>query len=266
MLMLIAFISAIGVILTTILTSQASPTAYVDYHGMLVVLGGTAACAAIAYQPDRILLMLKVFFQRMLKGRKPRYAETIKELMVLAEAYRKSEEELKATAEKSKDPFIKECVQMLTDNLVDRDHLRRMLSKRVKSLYERYIGDAEMFKKLGKYPPAMGLMGAVIGMIALLRGLGQEGAESAVGPAMSIALVATFYGIAFANLIILPIGDNLEESSKQIMKKNQIIVEGIILIFEKTNPIILAEELNSFLLPSERIDWRKDPKRMSKAA
>jgi chemotaxis protein MotA len=99
-------------------------------------------------------------------------------------------------------------------------------------------------------------MGAVLGMIALLSGLGKPGAEKSIGPSMSIALVATLYGIAFANLIVIPIGENLTETAKEHQRKNIIIVEGVKLVAAKTNPIVLAEELNSYLLPSERVDWK----------
>jgi chemotaxis protein MotA len=73
---------------------------------------------------------------------------------------------------------------------------------------------------------------------------------------MSIALVATLYGIALANLIVIPIGENLTAAAKETKRKNVIIIEGIRLIAARTNPIVLAEELNSYLLPRERIDWK----------
>ena len=118
-------------------------------------------------------------------------------------------------------------------------------------------GLGEVYKPQGKYPPAIGLMGAVLGMIALLSGLGQPGAEKTIGPSMSIALVATLYGIALANLIVIPVGENLTAGAKEINRKNLIIIESLRLIHAKTNPLVLGEELNSFLLPRERIDWKK---------
>jgi chemotaxis protein MotA len=140
---------------------------------------------------------------------------------------------------------------------MDSKQLYKVLYNRVNTIYERYNSDANRFKGMGKYPPAMGLMGAVLGMIALLAGLGKPGAEEKMGGAMSVALIATFYGIALANLVIIPIGENLGEAAKEIRTKNTIIVEGLKLISEKTNPIVLAEELNSFLLPKERVDYKK---------
>jgi chemotaxis protein MotA len=76
-----------------------------------------------------------------------------------------------------------------------------------------------------------------------------------IGPSMAIGLVATFYGLILSNLVFQPIAENLAQTTRKKQVKNTIIVEGIGLILEKTNPIILAEELNSFLLPSERVDW-----------
>lgn len=175
--------------------------------------------------------------------------------MIIAEAYRKGEN-LEELINNEEDHFIKECMTALMDGVVTGEELTKILKKRVSTMYDRYNADAGRFRAVGKYPPAMGLLGAVMGMIALLGGLGKPGAEKTVGPAMSIALVATLYGIAVANLIIIPIGENLTETATELKTKNLMIVEGIRLIALKTNPIILAEELNSFLLPSERIDWK----------
>ena len=69
--------------------------------------------------------------------------------------------------------------------------------------------------------------------------------------------MATFFGIVTANVFVLPIGDSLSENAKEIHLKNKIIVEGMRLISEKTNPIIVAEKLNSFLLPNDRLNWRE---------
>ena len=250
-----AYIFAAVVMGYAMWTSTDDPKAFLDFHGFLIVVGGSIAATAVSFQLDRVWLMLKVFWNRSLKGKKPDYIKIIRSLMVIADAYRKGAN-IEEILSKEEDPFIKECMATLLDGVVTGDALTKMLKKRVATMYDRYNADAGRFRAIGKYPPAMGLLGAVMGMIALLGGLGKPGAEKTVGPAMSIALVATLYGIAVANLIVIPIGENLTETSTEIRTKNLMIVEGIRLIAEKTNPIVLAEELNSFLLPSERIDWK----------
>ena len=251
---ILALALALTVFFWSMLTSTDDPTRFVDIHGIVIVFAGTFAAASISFQIDRVLLMIKVFATRTLMGGKPNYIKLIKELMVLADAYRTESPGLKGLVDKSKDPFLKEAMTALMDELVETDHLIKILKRRVNTMYNRYHGDAMKFESMGKYPPAMGLMGAVMGMIALLGGLGKPGAEKTVGPSMSIALVATFYGIAFANLVVIPIGENLAEGAKEMKIKNLIIVEGVKLISKRTNPIVLAEELNSFLLPRERVD------------
>jgi chemotaxis protein MotA len=251
----VSFVLAAAVFLVSALTSTDNPMAFVDMHGMLIVLGGSVAATAISFQLDRVLVMLKVFWNRTIRGKKPNYVKIIKELMRLAETHRNGGD-LRPLIENGSDPFIKEAVTAMLDEVVDEARLVKILRNRVETIYQRYNDDANRFRAMGKYPPAMGLMGAVLGMIALLGGLGKPGAEKTVGPAMSVALVATLYGIAFANLFIIPIGENLAESAKEVRTKNMIIVEGVRLIAQKTNPIVLAEELNSYLLPAERVDWK----------
>jgi chemotaxis protein MotA len=93
-------------------------------------------------------------------------------------------------------------------------------------------------------------------MVVLLSNLSGADAAKTIGPAMGICLITTLYGVALANLLIIPIAENLLSSARELKIKNFIIVEGVRLIMEETNPVILAEELNSFLLPGDRIDWK----------
>ena len=116
--------------------------------------------------------------------------------------------------------------------------------------------DTRKIKSLGKFPPAFGMMGTTIGMIVLLANLGGEDAMKMIGPAMGVCLITTLYGVIIANLFVIPIGENLEVLSRESQIRNEIILEGIKHIMEKSNPILVAEDLNSFLLPKDRLDWK----------
>ena len=250
---------AIGVMLFAMLYHNPNPGGMLDIHGLTIVVGGTIACIGIAYELPRAGGMVKVFFRELLKKRvaKDINKQIIIELMRLADAYRKDSPELPKMVEEITDHFLKESMQALLDGVLDHKRLIKVLHARVNTMYERYADDAKMFQACGKYPPAMGLLGAVTGMILLLASLGRPGAEKTVGPSMAVALVATLYGIALANLFIIPIGEQLGEIAKRLKTKNFIIVEGVRHIIAKENPVILAEQLNSFLLPDERVDWKK---------
>ncbi|MBT4761196.1 MAG: hypothetical protein HOO06_05800 [Bdellovibrionaceae bacterium] len=251
---IIAFVMAFTVFGVGVFTSTNNPMAFIDYHAGLIVFGGTIAVTAISFQFDKVLLMIHVFFTRVVRGQKIKFTEIIKQLMVLAEAYRTNDPNLKSLVDKTDDHFIKETMGILMDDFLDEKELEHILQLRAKTMNYRYMEDAKKFKAIGKFPPAMGLMGAVLGMIALLQTLGQPGAEENIGPAMAVALVATLYGIALSNLIILPIAENLMDGAREVQAKNLMVVEGIKLISKKKNNILVAEELNSYLLPKERLD------------
>lgn len=117
--------------------------------------------------------------------------------------------------------------------------------------------EANMFKTIGKYPPAFGLLATTLGMISLLTKIGQPGAEKMIGPAMAIGLVGTLYGIALANLVFLPISEALMEKTEEEITIRKMIIEGSVLLKQRVNPVYMRENLNSFLLPGERVVRRK---------
>lgn len=253
----ISLIIAISVLSVAILTASNNPRTFLDFHGLLVVIGGTFAAAAVSIQLDRVFMLLKVYFERNIRGKKIDYQSVIRQLMVVADSIRREDPGLANTIKNFQDSFLKDSLDLaLSDNL-EKDAIVKVLYQKSNTLFERYHIDAARFKGLGKYPPAMGLLGAVTGMISLLGGLGKPGAEKTMGPAMSIALVATLYGIALANFFVIPIGESLMDSAKEMKRKNEIIIHGIKLILEGTNAVLMEEELNSFLLPSERVDRKK---------
>jgi chemotaxis protein MotA len=113
--------------------------------------------------------------------------------------------------------------------------------------------EANMFKAIGKYPPAFGLLATTLGMIALLQQIGKPGAEKLIGPAMSIGLVGTLYGIALANLVFLPIAEALAEKTEEEIALRKMIIEGAVLLKQRVNPVYMRESLNSYLLPRDRV-------------
>ncbi|MEM7647056.1 MAG: MotA/TolQ/ExbB proton channel family protein, partial [Pseudomonadota bacterium] len=168
-----AFLFAGVVFFIGVFTSTDNVEAFLDGHAALIVFGGTGAVAAISFQMDRMWTMLKVFYWRVFFNKKVEFVPMIRDLMDIAEAYKKGGEALDQALSKIKDHFILEGMQLLRDNYLTHEELRHILSLRLKTIHFRYNEDAKKFKALGKFPPAMGLMGAVLGMIALLQTLGQ---------------------------------------------------------------------------------------------
>jgi chemotaxis protein MotA len=243
-----------GGILTTI--TEKEYHLFGDLPAIFLVIGGTIGAASVTVQINRVGALLKSFFIRMIKGKRINYKSVVQEMMIITEGYRRGES-INELLNKTSDYFLIEALQMVDDNVLKGEELFDVLENRMENLHIHYTEEASRFKNLGKYPPAFGLMGTVLGMVALLSNLGGADAMKLIGPAMGGCLMATFFGIVVANVFILPIGDSMGENAKEIYLKNRMILEGVRLVVGKTNPIIVAEKLNSYLLPNDRLNWKE---------
>lgn len=251
------FLFILGVVAAGILTtiSHKEYHLFLDLPAIFLVIGGTIGAASVTVQINRVGILLKTFFLRMVKGKRINYRLIVQEMMIIAEGFRRGEM-LNELGNKTGDFFLKEALQLVDDNVLKGEDLFNLLEDRVENLHIHYTEEAGRFKNLAKYPPAYGLMGTVLGMVALLSNLGGADAMKLIGPAMGTCLIATFFGIVVANVFILPIGDSMGDNAKEIYLKNKMILEGVRLVVAKTNPIIVAEKLNSFLLPADRLNWK----------
>ena len=132
-----------------------------------------------------------------------------------------------------------------------------MLRERI----EYYDQSTEQLEVLAKYPPAFGMMGTIIGLIAVMKHMSAEQGIDHVGPSMAVALITTLYGIFIANYIIHPISDNLNSRSQKDIKVRRIIAEGILLLNKKEDPVYVREVLLGYLLPHERLVFESNYKK-----
>jgi chemotaxis protein MotA len=252
------FLLGAFVLIGSAVTATKNPAMFLNLQAAFVVFGGTFAAAAISFGLDRLWVLVRVTYVRILRGGKgfdP--VNLIRELMQFSEAYRTNSPQLENMIKECKDPVLQDAMQALTEQVLTPEELMTSLRTRTESTYQRFLEEALKFKALAKFPPAFGLMGAVMGMVDIMSALGSEGAGSTVGPALALALLGTLYGVALANLGILPIGESLMDGAREARLKYSIVAEGIHLILQKKHPIVVAEELNSFLLAKERINWRE---------
>lgn len=229
---------------------------FVDGPSAFIVLGGTFAAVSISFQMNKVFKMMKVFFQKFIGGKRYSNQKTIAEIIRISEQYRNSGS-VDGFIEDITDPFLKECLTIIQDEIMDKRGSIKLMKKRNENLYKNYNDDTQKFQAMGKYPPAFGMMGTTIGMIVLLANLGGKDAMKMIGPAMGVCLITTLYGVIVSNLGFIPVSEFLEDSTKELYAKNEIIIEGLELMLDKTNPVVLAETLNSYLIPSERLDWKE---------
>jgi len=250
----IGFAMAGTVFIAALMTSTKNYMVFLDTHAMLIVIGGTISASCICFPIGKVLGMIKVFMRRILGGGKRDFLALIDEIVALAAANRRGKQAFEGAVNKVKDPFLKDAAQVLfwLDAEVSKEELRDLLETRAETVYERYSSEANIFRIMSKFPPAFGLLGTSLGMISLLQGLGSSDAKNNIGPSMSIALVATLYGIVAANFVFIPIAENLTQQTKEDLISRRIVVEGVMLIADDKPTQYVEEKVKSFLLPGER--------------
>jgi chemotaxis protein MotA len=249
---LLGIIAALAVLIGACFTSTSNRGIFLDPHGILIVFGGTAAASLMCFPLSTYFSTMKVFIRKFLGSYSTRYDTVIMEIVDLAKGVRDNPEYLKTKANALKTDFLRDAVQLLTQGGVSDHALDSILQKRALTHFKRNEDDATVFKTIAKFPPAFGLMGTTLGMIALLQQLGGEDAYKLLGPAMAIGLVATFYGIVMANLVLIPIGENLSKLNKEDEVVREIVMDGIKLIRSREHPLVVEEHLKSYLMPKER--------------
>lgn len=226
---------------------------FLDKHGMLIVIGGTAAAASISFPVGKILTLIRIFVLRVLGRNRVNYQQTISQILELNKRAANGPSALNEAISGVKHEFLREAMTLVANGVLSEREIRSTLEQRLKTVESRYMEEANMFRIIGRFPPAFGLLATTLGMIAVLQKIGQPDSQKLIGPAMSIGLIGTLYGIATANLIFIPIAEALTERTREEIALRRIIVEGACLLKTQTNPVSIRESLNSFLLPRERV-------------
>ena len=113
----------------------------------------------------------------------------------------------------------------------------------------RHFAAQEVFRRMGMYAPAFGLLGTLIGLVQMLSELQDP---STIGPAMSLALLTTFYGSLLSTTLFLPIAGRLKARTVVEVMTLEIIFEGAIGILHDNNSISVYERLSSFIPAAQR--------------
>lgn len=252
---MIGFVASMLIFVSALFTSAKNASTFIDFHAILIVLGGTAAASCSCFSLPKLFELVGVFLRRMVGQKKNDYFGLINEIVALAKAYRKGRPTFEAHLKTISDPFLRDGAEVLffMEADIDGDDLRDLLDTRAETHFERYLAQAEQFRTISKFPPAFGLMGTTLGMIALLQALGNPNSKNMIGPSMSIALVATLYGIFMSNFIFIPIAENLTQQTHEDLVGRRMVVEGLLLIAAGKPTMFIEEKVKSFLLPGERM-------------
>ncbi|MEL3973545.1 flagellar motor stator protein MotA [Rossellomorea oryzaecorticis] len=248
--------SVIGVILGIIAVGAGmffkgvSPVALFNPAAILIILLGTAAAVTIAFPTHEIKKVPKLFGMLFKEQQVQDPKEVIEYFSEIADIARK--EGLLALESKSQeveDQFLKDGLSLAVDGQ-SADYIRDVLHEEIDAMEERHSAGASIFSQAGTYAPTLGVLGAVIGLIAALGNM--ENTEE-MGHAIAAAFIATLLGIFTGYVLWHPFANKLKRKSKREVQLKMMMVEGILSIIEGESPRVIEQKLASYLPASERL-------------
>ncbi|MBD9416545.1 flagellar motor protein [Pseudomonas sp. PDM16] len=150
---------------------------------------------------------------------------------------------LEPVADSEPDPYARKGLQLLVDG-VEPEAIRSILEVDLYTQEARDIQAAKVFESMGGYAPTIGIIGAVMGLIHVMGNLADP---SRLGNGIAVAFVATIYGVAFANLLLLPVGNKLKANAARQSCYREMLLEGILSIAEGENPRSIELKLQGFM-------------------
>jgi chemotaxis protein MotA len=208
----------------------------------MIVLAGTAGAVMIT-TPLHQLLSAAGKLTAVAWDRTPSNAGSIEQILLFARQARKSGlTSLETEIETLSDPFLKKALSLAVDG-ADLQDIRRIMELEIELAEHRGEADAKVFETAGGYSPTIGIIGAVLGLIQVMKHL--EDIDR-VGHGIAVAFVATVYGVAFANLFLLPAGAKLRSRLESRVKNNELVLEGVISLAEGMNPMLIQSKLDAY--------------------
>lgn len=222
--------------------------AYVHIPSLVIVLGGTMAATIMSHSLKTMATLGKVL-KKAFFHKEVSINNIIDEIIKLANLARKEGLlSLEEYGENLDDEFLKKGISLIVDG-TDPELVRNILETEVVFLTERHGQGQGVLETMGTYSPAFGMIGTLIGLINMLKELDDY---AAIGPNMSVALITTFYGSLFANVIFLPLAQKLKLRSQSEVLIKDLMIEGLISIQAGENPRIIEEKLKTFIPPEQR--------------
>ncbi|HXS95273.1 MAG TPA: flagellar motor protein [Candidatus Limnocylindrales bacterium] len=225
----------------------------------MIVLGGTFGAVLVTNPLDVVLRafagLRNVFFEAAAPA-----TDTIEALIQFATKSRKHGiVSLETDAAAITDPFFKKALNLAVDG-TDLQEIRKMMEIDIALGEQASEAEAKVWEAAGGYSPTIGIIGAVLGLIQVMKHL--EDIKE-VGHGIAVAFVATVYGVASANIFFLPVANKLRARTRQAIILKDLTLEGVIGIVEGLNPTLIRMKLETF---SPAPVKKKSPKAAKKAA
>jgi len=224
--------------------------AFVDVPALLIVFGGTATVTTISFNLSDIRATQSVIAKSLFKATRDA-GEAARNVITLAETARQKgtlalQDHLVALRH---EPYLVRGLTLVIDGMPGAE-AERLMRKELHAIADRHAKGASVLRRAADVAPAMGLIGTLVGLVQMLGNLEDP---AAIGPAMAVALLTTFYGAVLGNMVLAPLAGKLERKSDEEALVNEVYLLGVSSIGRQESPRRLETLVNTILPPDQRV-------------
>ena len=239
---IIGFLLGFGIILSVIFFKQ-EPSLYLNWPALSITFGGTLAAVIIYFSPQALRNAGKSLLA-IFKDKQYSDVYIIDLLLDISKQSRDTSYKSLIENESTQEiPFLAKGINLVADG-EDIEHIEVVMSRDNRSMTEKNIIAERVFRIAGSFAPMFGMMGTVIGLIAMLYKVKDP---AAIPAAMGLALVTTLYGLILAALVFKPLSGKIRDKNNTDTRIREIIIAGIISIKKNEKPHKIKEKLEGYL-------------------
>ena len=239
---------AVAVVLAAHVLEGGSARSLWQPAAALVVIGGTIAAVLVSYPFSTVRRAAVAVWYVCTHDTTPPAGIVGRILDYAHRARRKGVLSLEEGLDEVGDRFLRSALTLIVDG-ARADTARQVLTIDRRAQHETLEAAAEVLETAAGYTPTLGILGAVLGLIHVMESLSEP---AKLGPGIAVAFVATVYGVAAANLLLLPLATKMRGFARSEDLCRDIIIEGIVAIQEGLNPRLLEQKLEGYIEPANR--------------
>ncbi len=241
-------------VLATLILMGGDIRMFVDIHAFIVIFGGSFAATLIRFPLSSIFHGVPLGAKYAFTLRRMTQRELIDEISGLAEIARK-QGPIGLEKVEVEDAFLGKGIRLVADGY-EADFIRDNL-ERDRDIFLTHLDEGQkIYRAIGDCSPAFGMVGTLIGMVQMFATMTDP---SKLGPFMAVALLATFYGAAVANLVCLPIADKLHLKLVDEEINRTLIIDGVLMIRDSKSPTLVREMLLAYVPEKHRDEMEEVP-------
>lgn len=238
-------------VMSAIVVSSRSFLAFFSLGGLMIVVGGVIAVAFMSFEASDVKTALRAI-RRMLEEPRMTQDNLHRDMTALIYCARiikeKGMRNLESVIGKSSigDPFVRYGLNMVVSGYASED-VRAMMETAADATYERDHAPVDVLQAMASHAPAFGMVGTLVGMVAMLCSLNSD--VSNIGGSLAVSFLSTLYGVLSARMVYMPAAAKLKQEADNRRFRNHLITEGLVMLVGGKAPMYIQDRLNSFLKP-----------------